>query len=271
MARCRYENFPVASLLLPAHLRAPVNAIYAFARSADDVADEGNQSPALRLQKLGDMEQSLRASIQGSPPDEPLYLALSDTFRHHNLPPQPLYDLLRAFRQDVTVHRYRSYADVMNYCRYSANPVGRLLLHLYRQASENRIRLSDAICSALQWINILQDIGEDYRKNQRIYLPGEELQQFGVSELDIACQKNSPRMQALFKFQIERTASLLASGSELGTMLPGRFGLEVRLVLLAGARVLQKLASQTNVFGRPRLGGLDKACVTWSALRRATI
>lgn len=271
LARSHYENFPVASRLLPARLRAPVSAIYAFARTADDIADEGNDTAVLRLQKLRSMESALLSTLQGSPPDEPLYHALSDTFQRHALPPQPLHDLLHAFRQDVTVNRYASYTEVMNYCRYSANPVGRLLLHLCGQVSANSFRLSDAICSSLQWINLLQDISQDYRENNRVYLPADEMQQFDVSEEDIAAQNNSPRMRALFDFQIERTAALLRSGSDLGKNLPGRFGLEVRIIVLAGTRLLHKLARQSDVFGRPRLNRVDKARITWSALCRVAV
>lgn len=271
LARSHYENFPVASRLLPAPLRAPVTAIYAFARTADDIADEGNDTVAQRLQKLCSMEYALQSTLQGNPPDEPLYHALSDTFQRHALPPQPLRDLLHAFRQDVTTNRYASYTDVMNYCQYAANPVGRLMLHLFGHVSETGIRLSDAICSALQWINLLQDIGQDYRENNRIYLPADEMHRFDVSEEDIAVQNNSPQMRALLRFQIERTVALLRSGNNLGKELPGRFGLEVRIVLLAATRVLNKLARQDDVFGRPRLNAVDKARISWAALRKATV
>ncbi len=270
LARSHYENFPVASWLLPAHLRDPVTAIYAFARSADDIADEGTDTDALRLEKLAHMTSALDSTMRGVPPDEPLYQALADTIKRHALPPGPLYDLLHAFRNDVTTNRYSTYAEVMDYCRYSANPVGRLLLHLAGQASEARLGLSDAICSALQWINFLQDIKQDYRENNRIYLPADDMQRFGVSEEDIDVQRNLPRVRELLLFQIGRTTELLHSGSALGGQLSGRFGLEIRVVIRAAARMLHKLSTQADVFGRPRLGILDRAGITWAALRQTT-
>lgn len=267
LARSHYENFPVASWLLPAKLRDPVATIYAFSRVADDIADEGNYTAGQRLERLHAMESALSSTLQGAPPEEPLYQALADTFRRHALPASPLYDLLHAFRDDITRKRFSTYEDVMTYCRHSANPVGRLLLHLDRQDSEFNLQLSDAVCSALQWINFLQDAGQDYRENNRIYIPMEDMQKFGVSEEDLGSQRNSPQVRALWSFQIRRTAELMRSGSELGSRLSGRLGIEVRAVILSGNRILDKLANQASVFARPRLGTADRLGIAWSALR----
>ena len=233
-SRSHYENFPVASLLLPGQLRDPIAAIYAFARTADDVADEGNATTSKRLESLDTMSAALQQIVAGQPPDEPMYHALADTVHRYQLPIDLFEHLLSAFRQDVTQKHYANFGQLIDYCRRSANPVGRLLLHLEKQASERNLALSDAICSALQLINFLQDIAQDYVENGRIYLPQDEMQRFGVDENAIARQHNDPAIRSLVQFQIERANKLLGSGSLLGKTLPGRFGLEVRAIILGG-------------------------------------
>ncbi len=267
-SRSHYENFPVASLLLPGHLRDPIAAIYSFARTADDVADEGDATASQRLEALDTMSAALQQTLAGQPPDEPMYHALADTAQRHQLPINLFENLLSAFRQDVTQNRYANFGQLMNYCRRSANPVGRLLLHLEKQASERNLALSDAICSALQLINFLQDIDQDYAENGRIYLPQDEMQRFGVDENAIAGRHNNPAVRSLIQFQIERAGKLLGSGSLLGTTLPGRFGLEVRAIILGGSRILEKLHSQDNQFSRPRLSRTDRIKIAWGALRK---
>lgn len=268
VAQSHYENFPVASFLLPRRLRNPVAAIYTFARRADDIADEGNASEEERLQQLDEMGQALQQIEQGSPPAQPLYLALADTIGHHALPIKLFHDLLSAFRQDVSCKRYTNFGDVMDYCRRSANPVGRLLLHLNRQADERKLALSDAICSALQLINFLQDIGQDYEENGRIYLPQDEMQRFAVSEDAIRDRLNSFELKELVRFQIRRADKLLRAGSPLGLQLGGRFGLELRTIILGGARVLEKLHAREDVFSRPRLDRKERAGILFSAIRQ---
>ncbi len=235
-----YENFPVASLLLPARLRRPVRAVYAFARSADDIADEGDLTPAQRLAGLQAMREGLDAIARGLPPADPILAELADAIRTHRLPLQPFHDLLDAFSQDVTKQRYAHFGEVMAYCRKSANPVGRLMLSLFGDEDARHQAWSDGICSALQLINFLQDVAVDYRKG-RIYLPEDEMARFGISERQIAEGRVDGLWQQFMKFQIERARRMLAAGAPLGRALPGRLGLEMRLIVLGGERILYKL------------------------------
>jgi squalene synthase HpnC len=239
-----YENFPVASLLLPARYRYPVSVIYRFARSADDFADEGNRSPAIRLSSLEGFRAELRRLEAGEPAATPLFRELGTVIASHGLPFTPFFDLLDAFSQDVTKIRYEHFGEVMDYCRRSANPVGRLMLHMYGQADvENEgenIANSDAICSALQLINFWQDVEIDFRKD-RIYLPQDEMARFGVAEAQIAARSAAGGWWELMRFQAGRARSMMLSGAPLGTRLPGRIGLEIRTVVQGGLRILEKL------------------------------
>lgn len=269
LARNHYENFPVASRLMPRRLRGPVAAIYAFARTADDFADEGTLAPTERLARLEDYAQRLRSLERGAVPDDPIFIALGDTITRHDLPPELFHDLLQAFRLDVTQRRYADFGEVMAYCRYSANPVGRLLLHLYDAAEPRNLAYSDAICSALQLINFLQDLSQDYDENDRIYLPQDEMARFGVDEAHLRDRISDWPMQRLFEFQIQRTRRLLESGAPLGLRLRGRIGFELRLIIMGGARVLQRLhENRETVFARPRLGARDWLWMLWRAAAR---
>ena len=271
LARSHYENFPVASHLLPARLRDPVAAIYAFARTADDIADEGDFSADERLQQLADMVQKLDAIRAGNIPDIPLYQALADSINRHQLPFELFYDLLDAFRQDVDKKCYADFGELMNYCRRSANPVGRLLLHLNGQATERNLALSDAVCSALQLINFLQDIEPDYRARGRIYIPQDEMQRFAVSAEDIAQRRNGFQFRLLVQHQVDRADKLLRAGSPLGVRLGGRFGLELRAIILGGARILEKLRQQDDLFSRPVLTGSDRWRILLGALKQSLV
>jgi phytoene synthase len=218
-----YENFPVASLLLPPRLRTPVQVIYRFARTADDFADEGDDPPARRLAKL----EAHRGEIER-------------IAREHGLPRAPFADLLDAFSQDVIKTRYADYAELLDYCRRSANPVGRLLLHLFKRTSETELRQSDAICTSLQLINFWQDAAIDYAKG-RIYLPQDEMARHGVTERHLAEQRCDDAWRALLGFQVRRTRELMVSGAPLGRCLPGRIGLEIRTTVQGGLRILEKI------------------------------
>jgi len=253
MAVGHYENFPVASLLLPASLRGPVEIIYRFARSADDFADEGDDPPELRLQKLNDYRAQLAA------PATPLFRDVEKIIREHGLPVQLFEDLLDAFSQDVTQKRYQNYSQVLDYCRRSANPVGRLLLHLFKRTSDSDLRQSDAICSALQLINHWQDVDIDYTKDNRVYLPQDEMACFGVTERHLKEKICNPAFEALMKFQVDRARQLMLSGSGLGKTLPGRVGLEIRATVQGGLRILEKIEQAGyDVFRRrPVLKPLD--------------
>jgi len=235
-----YENFPVASVLLPSSLRHPVSIIYRFARSADDIADEGDAPDAQRLEQLNAYRRELEQIEAGARTDTPLFAELGEVVRRHRLPLQLFYDLLDAFAQDVVKKRYADFAELMQYCRRSADPVGRLLLHLFDAATERNLRHSDAICSSLQLINFWQDVEIDWCKN-RIYLPQDEMQRFGVSERQIASGDAGGQWQALIAFQVERTRALMLSGAPLGAALPGRIGMEIRTIVHGGLRILEKI------------------------------
>jgi squalene synthase HpnC len=268
LAQSHYENFPVASRLLPGRLRDPVAAIYAFARTADDIADEGDVCRELRLHRLNEMEMALDAVETGGTNNSPLFQALADTINRYRLPADLFRDLLSAFRQDVSKTRYTDFDEIMDYCRRSANPVGRLMLYLTGQVSEGKLLMSDAVCSALQLINFMQDIDLDYRENHRIYIPQDEMQRFAVSEEDIGQRRNSLRFKQLIHFQIQRAAELLRSGSPLGRQTRGRFGLELRAIILGGSRILEKLRKQDDLFDRPRLNSADRMRIIWGAIKQ---
>jgi squalene synthase HpnC len=248
-----YENFPVASLLLPAALRAPVEVIYRFARSADDFADEGDDPAEIRLQKL----QRYRDQLDS--PTEPLFQEVQKVIREHELPPQLFRDLLDAFAQDVTKKRYADYAEVLDYCRRSANPIGRLLLHLFKRTTESNLRRSDAICTALQLINFWQDVDVDYTKDNRVYLPQDDLARFGVSESHLRLKTVDESWRRLMSFQVERARRLMLEGAPLGRALPGRVGLEIRATVQGGLKILDKIqAAGYDVFRRrPVLRAFD--------------
>ena len=235
-----YENFPVASVLLPAALRRPVTLIYRFARTADDFADEGDLAPHERLALLAGYRAELRRLEGGRSPESPLFRELGEVVAAHRLPLAPFHDLLDAFSQDVTKQRYANFAELMDYCRRSADPVGRLMLHLYGESDARNVACSDAICSALQLINFWQDVEIDFRKN-RIYLPLDDMARFGVTEDQIAASDASGGWWDLMRYQIDRSRRMLSRGAPLAKSLPGRIGLEIRTVVQGGLRILEKL------------------------------
>ncbi len=253
-----YENFPVASWLLPARLRKPVEAIYHFARSADDIADEGDASPANRLEQLAHYQSWLDAIENGHTPDHPVFAPLATAIRSHAMPLAPFRDLLSAFAQDVEKTRYTDFGEVMDYCRRSANPVGRLMMHLYGDQDPRHLAFSDAICSSLQLINFLQDIAVDFSKD-RIYLPQDEMAKYHISEAQIARGDSGGLWHMFMQQQIERTRKLLQAGAPLGRHLKGRIGLELRMTVLGGETILRKLhADPACVFhDRPLLNKKD--------------
>ena len=262
LAQQHYENFPVASILLPAEFREPISLIYAFARQADDFADEGDLSIEQRLDLLQNFRDELdliRAYIK---PKTPFFASLDALISKKKLPIDAFYDLLNAFSQDVVKTRYTNYAEVLDYCKRSANPIGRLLLHLYGMATPSNLALSDHICSALQLINFLQDIAIDAQKNKgksRIYLCLDEMESFGITEMQINAGNADVRWQAFMQFNINRTRQLLSVGKPLGRILKGRIGLEMRLIIAGGERILDKIENvHGDVFAhRPILNKLD--------------
>jgi squalene synthase HpnC len=236
-----YENFPVASLLLPRELREPVSVIYRFARTADDFADEGTDPPETRLQKLQAFQSNLVLISKGENPEIPLFRDVARVAQEHGLPLRLFHDLLDAFSQDVVKSRYADFAEVLDYSRRSANPVGRLLLHLFRRNSAQNLEYSDRICSALQIINFWQDVRIDYETKDRIYLPQDEMRRFGVTEGHLRGQLCDAPFQDLMRFQVERARRLMNEGAPLLRNLDGRFRLEIAVTVQGGLRILEKL------------------------------
>ena len=263
-----YENFPVASLVLPRHLRHPVEVIYAFARAADDFADEGDASPPERLDALNAFEAQLDLIEQGKPTQGKLFGDLASVIQKFRLPLQPFRDLLSAFRQDVTKSRYANFGEVMDYCRRSANPVGRLLMALFRDEYPRHLAYSDGLCASLQLINFLQDVEIDLRKD-RVYFPQDDLTRAGLSDalLAMLCgrkpvppEKESAlpltlggitvvsavssvedRWRTFMLGQIRRVRDMLQASAPLGLVLKGRVGFETRMIIAGGDRILRKL------------------------------
>jgi squalene synthase HpnC len=267
VAAGHYENFPVASLLVPRRLRPAVLAIYRFARSADDLADEGDLPPAERLAALAAYDAALDAIAAGATPGAPPFPELAAAIRRHALPLAPFRDLLSAFRQDVTTVRYPTYAELADYCRRSANPVGRLLLHLYDAATPDNLARSDAVCTALQLVNFWQDVALDWTRG-RIYVPQEDLARFGIAEAEIARGNTDARWTRLLAFETARARALLESGRPLTRALPWRLALELAGVLAGGHRILDRIdAAGGDVFRhRPELKRADWLLVALQAL-----
>jgi len=253
-----YENFPVASFLVPAPLRRPIEVIYRFARSADDIADEGDASPEERLAGLAAYQAELDRIAAGAAPQTPLFLALADVVHRHGLPLQLFRDLLDAFAQDVVKKRYADYPELLDYCRRSANPVGRLVLHLFGRTEPEHLEQSDCICTALQLINFLQDVAVDWQKD-RVYIPQTDFPHFRVGEADIAAGRWSANWAALMDFEIDRAQALMRRGAPLVHALPGRLGWEIRLTIQGGLRILERVRGvRGDVFQRrPQLGKRD--------------
>ncbi|WP_035053289.1 squalene synthase HpnC [Andreprevotia chitinilytica] len=264
-----YENFPVGSVLLPKCFRKPVASIYHFARHADDLADEGDATSAERLAGLAQCRAELALIDAGAMPQTARYQALAQTIKEYGVPLALCGDLLTAFEQDVVKTRYADFGEVVQYCRHSANPVGRILLHIFGATDERNLAMSDGICTALQLINFWQDVAVDWQKD-RVYLPQADLARFGVSEAQIASGQVDGHWKQLMAFQVDRTRRMLKAGAPLANILPGRIGLELRLTVLGGAAILDKLeASGYDMFNhRPKLVAGDWPRMFWRALTR---
>jgi squalene synthase HpnC len=224
----------------------------------------------MRIAALAQFGRELDAIGRGETPLEAPFPALAAAIRTHDLPLAPFHDLLSAFTQDVTTARYADYATLRDYCRRSANPVGRLLLALYRAQAPDNLVASDAICTGLQLTNFWQDVAIDWRKD-RVYLPQEDLDRFGVTTAAIAAAKVDVRWQALMAFEVDRTRALLESGRPLVRRLPWRLGLELSAVIAGGLRILERIeAADGDVFARrPVLRARDWCAVAYRALRPA--
>lgn len=263
-----YENFPVASILLPAKLRSSVTTIYAFARSADDLADEGDATPGERVASLEHYESQLNKLKHDEPTQSSLFIALGKVINDQKLPFEPFYALLSAFKQDVTTKRYQTFAELQDYCARSANPVGHIMLALYNETSSQNRAQSDQICTALQLINFWQDVAIDWQKD-RIYIPIEDLERYTISEDHISKGMVSNEWRALMRFQTMRAREILVGGSPLCKKLPGRIGWELRLVVQGGLRILERIDQcDGDVFrSRPKLAAKDWLIIAWRAIQ----
>ena len=278
LARQHYENFPVASRLLPKVSRPHIAAIYGFARLADDFADEGDRTPEARLALLDEWRIRLHEAAAGRARDEDsdagaIFLALSDTMRRCDLESQLFDDLLSAFRQDVVVHRYDDWSNLLDYCRRSANPVGRLVLRITGYRDARLDQMSDSVCSALQLTNFWQDLERDWQKG-RLYLPQAELSAAGADLRDLGRRRISPEWRAALTRAAAETRALFSKGRPLADAVRGRLRWELRATWLGGMRILERLeASGFDVFrSRPTLGPIDAALIGWRALLwRSTI
>ena len=255
-ARSHYENFPVVSFLIRSDLRKHVAIIYWFARTADDFADEGDMTVELRLEKLNQFEKNFNAlknGTCGSAYENALYL----TIKEKNLNTQHFINLIQAFKQDVIKNRYENYNELLGYCMNSANPVGRLILELHDIRNEEAALYSDKICTALQITNFLQDFEPDYRKG-RIYLPGDEMQHYGVSDFMFEERKINANFKQLIEFNVRRNHSLFEEGKNLIKFLKGRLKYEIKWTISGGELVMKKIRENDyNVFTRPSLNKID--------------
>jgi hydroxysqualene synthase len=266
-----YENFPVASVLCPPALRPAVTAVYWFARTADDIADEGEADPATRMADLAAYRADLLGALSAGASSlrwPKVFKDLRDTQKTHDLPSALLLDLLSAFEQDVHKHSYADRAELLDYCQRSANSVGRLLLHLYGVRGSAALQQSDAICTALQLINFWQDLGVDTRRG-RLYLPAADCERFGLKATALLpARLETPALHALMRDLVGWARRLMLEGAPLVHAVPGRAGWELRLVVQGGLRILDKIeASNFNTLHtRPALGWIDAPLLIWRAL-----
>jgi len=267
LTREHYENFPVAKLV-PKAIRPYVSAVYAFARTADDLADEGwgqpgSPTPLERVAILDAYEEQLVAAAEGRPVSDEyawIFLALADTMEKTGAPLQLFRDLLSAFKQDCVKLRYETHAEVLDYCRRSANPIGRLVLILHGHADEQKFAWSDLICTGLQLANFWQDVSVDIKKDGRIYVPQEDWATFGVTEAMFSQPPATEAFRRCLKYQVDRTYELLTEGRVLSRHLPFPLSMEIRLTWLGGQTILDKIiaADYDTVSARPKINKFDK-------------
>ncbi len=270
LARSHYENFPVASLLLPRYMRPHVAAVYAFARIADDIADEGDAPPAERRRALDAWKARLHAAVDGNDPapdaNEPIIAAAAHSIRSCDLPVALFDDLIDAFAQDTAVVRYDTWAGVIGYCRRSANPVGRLVLRIAGHRHDRLDSSSDALCTALQLANFWQDFGRDWREG-RLYVPREASGRHGAAEADLAAGRMTPAWQAAIADCVAFTRAAFEDGRAVCDGVGGRLRLELRLTWLGGSRILDRVDGMRAMLleRRPALGAGDVPILLWRA------
>ena len=265
-----YENFPVASVLCPSALRPAVAAIYYFARTADDVADEGEATPGRRLADLAAYRAELATACNGDGAFTrwpQVFGPLRTVLAMHALPVDLLTDLLSAFEQDVVKTTYANRADLLDYCRRSANPIGRLLLHLYGVSGPQVLRQSDAICTALQLANFWQDLSVDTPRG-RLYLPESDCARHAVDAPALLAQRDAQNVRALIADMVDWSRDLMHAGAPLVHAIPGRAGWELRLVVQGGLRILEKITAMdfATLRTRPKLYWYDAPLLLWRAM-----
>jgi squalene synthase HpnC len=258
MARSHYENFPVASRFVPARLRPYVWAVYAFARSADDFADEARYA-GRRAEALGFWEDQLERCFHGEA-EHPIFVALRETVDKCNIPIQPLQAMLTAFTMDLSVNRYQTFQQLMTYCAHSAHPVGRLVLYIFDYRDTSLHNYSDDMCTALQLANFWQDVGVDLQKD-RIYVPEEDRKHFGVSDESFFARQHTPQFKDLMRYEVARARALFERGRPLIDKVGSDLGFELAMIWNGGMTVLDKIEGiDFNVFKkRPTLNAADKA------------
>lgn len=259
-----YENFPVAKILLPKPLRAPVAVIYHVVRMLAEIADESDWSAAERHLRLADFRAGLDAVASGraAPVHPTLFVTLADMLRRHELPLEPFYQLLSAFEQDVDTLRYPNRAALLDYCGRSATPIGKLMLHLIGAATPDNLADSDSICTGLQLVALLRDVPSDWQRG-RVYLPLADRQRFGVTEAQIAAGIVDDGWRALMQHEIAQARAMIVRGAPLALRVPGRCGLELCSVVHGALRVLERIerADYDVFYHRPTLGVADRAIV----------
>jgi squalene synthase HpnC len=238
-ASSHYENFPVVSFLVPKELRKHIAIIYWFARTTDDLADEGDLSEQERLEALDEFRKNFSDALKNNPKTN-FELALIKTIEEKKLNPDHFFNLLIAFRQDVEKKRYSTFDEILEYCRHSADPVGRLILELYDIRNDEAFYYSDKICTGLQLANFYQDLGIDYQKG-RLYLPIDEMAEFNVDEKLFELKKNNLNLMQLLKYSVERTENMLYEGKGLLKFLNGRLKYEIKWTILGGIETLNKI------------------------------
>ena len=270
LANTHYENFPVAKMV-PKHIRKHVAALYAFARTADDIADENHDTidadDPIRISQLRHFESQLEITDFSAldPKLNWIFIACADTVKKFNIPLQLFRDLISAFAQDIEKKRYADFPELIDYCRRSANPVGRIVLLLHGFSDDKRFAMSDAICSALQLANFWQDMSVDKLKN-RIYIPQSDWN--GATEAEIFANSANQKIRDILKFQVERTRKMFDEGAELPSLLPFPLSLEIRATLAGGRAILDKIESQNfdTLSKRPAFNKLDKVKILIRAL-----
>jgi squalene synthase HpnC len=266
LAETHYENFPVGSFLLPKEFRGPIRLVYAFARVADDIADEGNDSKETRLQRLDEWDGEFRRAL-ASDTGISFLQELAKAVNKFAIPPSLFFDLVEAFRMDAGGRDYITFDDLLFYCRHSANPVGRILLHIFDCANDETRKFSDAICTALQLANFWQDLSVDIKRN-RVYIPHDDFERFGLTADDLRIGRGTDAIRPLLKYQVERTKKFFLDGAPLFRLIDKRFALELRLTYHGGMRILEKVEhlGYDTLHHRPVLSQYDRALIVIRSL-----